>query len=243
MTRMSEPVAPPLGKPTLKSRFGWLSVSLSAFIMSFSATMINVYYALRGAEIVVQPPRHVLLYRDGTGESAVLSVAIRLELINTAKDYGDVLLDTRFIPYPGGPEFIQEGIAQPTFTPDAAEEVKKCTLGSSCIGLDGLLVIQRSDVIMDMPGGSAKALTPYYWLVPYGCQGPSAKCAAFGNFDQAVAKIGSGPLDMRIRLRFQGDGEREIICRGAKIDAAYLTEIGWTQVACDVAEVSKPGLF
>jgi hypothetical protein len=244
MSTQGEPDNDPgSGAPERKRRFAWLSISLSAFIMSFTTAMINVYYALRSSEVVVQPPRHVLLYRDGEGEQAVLSAAVRLELINTAKDYGDVLLETRLVPFPGEPAFVQEGVAQPAFTPDSAKAVSDCALGSSCVGLDGLVVIQRSDVIMDMPGGSAKALTPYFWIVPYGCEGDQAKCAAYGNFDQAVSRLAAKPINLQIKLRFQNDGERDIICRGGKLDAEYLRDVGWTQLACEEAAVTKPGLF
>ncbi len=231
------------GKTEPRRRFAWVTLSLSAFIMSLTATLINVFYAVQGSEITIQPPRQILLYRDGEGENSVLSAAIRLELINTAKDYGDVLLGARLAPSPEGPEFLQEGLAQPAFTAKAEEEAANCELGASCTGLNGLVVIQRSDIIMDMPAGSARALTPYFWLVQHSCEGAAQKCRAFSDFDRAVAELARKPLDIRLRVKFQNDGEREITCRGAKIDAEYLREIGWTQVACTEAKVTGDSLF
>lgn len=226
-----------------KRRFAWVTLSLSAFIMSLTATLINVFYAVQGSEITIQAPRQILLYRDGEGENSVLSVAMRLELINTAKDYGDVLLGANFLPRRDGPQFLQEGLAQPVFTIKADEEAANCELGASCTALPGMLVIQRGDFIMDMPAGSARALTPYFWLVQHSCEGAGKACKTYADFDDAVAELAKGPLDMRLRVRFQNDGEREIICRGAKIDADYLKDIGWTQVACTESKVTGDRWF
>jgi len=226
-----------------KRRFAWVTLSLSAFLMSLTATLINVFYSVQGSEIAVQVPRQVLLYRDGTGENSVLSVAIRLELINTAKDYGDVLLGATLAPRPDGPQFLQEGLAQPVFVADAEAEAGNCELGASCTPLPGLLVIQRSDSIMDMPAGSARALTPYFWLVQHSCEGPARACETYSDFDRVVSELAKAPLAMRLRVKFQNDGEREIVCQGPKIDADYLKEIGWTQVTCTEGKVTGDGLF
>jgi hypothetical protein len=226
-----------------KRRFGWMSLSLSAFVMSLTATLINVFYAVQGSEIVIQPPRQVLLYRDGEGENSVLSVAMRLELINTSSNYGDVLLGMEISPRPGAPGFVQEGLAQLAFTEDGHAQAANCELGAHCTGHPGLLVIQRSDNIMDLPAGAARALTPYFWLVDATCKGPREQCGGHSDFDRSVEALSRQPLEMRLRVKLQNDGEREILCRGGKIDAAYLREIGWTQLACTQASVSGDTLF
>lgn len=226
-----------------KQRFRWITLSLSAFMMSLTATLINVFYAVQGAEIVVQPPKQVLLYRDGEGENSVLSAAMRLELINTSSSYGDVLLGMTIAPTADGPSFGQEGLAQLAAAPDGRTRAENCELGAHCTGHDGLLVIQRNDSIMDMPAGSARALTPYFWLVGSTCEGSKETCTAYANFDRAVDVLSRKPLEMRVRLKLQNDGEREIVCGAGPLDAAYLRDIGWTQLACTQATVSGDTWF
>lgn len=228
---------------TVKRRFGWVSISLSAFIMSLTATLISAYYGFQGAEVVVQSPERILLYRDGVGESSILSMAVRTEMINTASGYGDVLLDASLVPARGAPAFSQEGLVTPAFTQNAEEAAKGCELGASCIGLPGLLLVHRSDQVMDLPSGAARAIVPYFWLSPSSCEGEEAACARFATFDQAVSALAERPLEIRMRLRFHSDGERELTCRSSKLDAAYLREIGWTQLGCTEAAVSGDPLF
>ena len=67
--------------PTLKIE---QSLSLAAFVMSLTIAAINAAYALRGAEIAVDPPAQLILYRDGSGEQSVLTAAVRLSMINVA---------------------------------------------------------------------------------------------------------------------------------------------------------------
>ena len=230
--------------PAIRRRFAWLSISLSAFIMSLAATLINVFYAAQGAEIVVQPARQILLYRDGESDGAVLAAAMRIELINTASNYGDVLVRSQLVGGKDGPVFAQEGLAQPAFTDQAQDAAANCELGARCVAQQGLIVIQRSDSIMDLPAGSARALSPFFWLVEHSCEGGTKGCEDYADFDRAVDVLSSGDgLDLRVRLTFHDDGEREISCRTGRIDAGYLREIGWTQLACIESTVSGDTLF
>jgi hypothetical protein len=220
-----------------RKRFGWMSISVAAFMMSATATGLNIYYALKGSEITVQKPRHVLLYRDGEGENAVLSVAMRLEAINTASDYGDVILDTRLSISDGSAQFAHEGQASPAFTANAEEAAAKCGIGQSCIGTNGLVVVQRSDQIMDLSGGAAKAFTPYFWLIKNSCDQAAADCARWDDFDSASEILASDAPEFRVHINFQKDGDRTIICTTPQVDREYLTEFGWTQLPCLEAQV------
>ena len=226
-----------------KRRFAFMSISLSAFIMSATATLISAFYGLQGAEIVVQPAKHVLLYRDGEGEYSVLSVALRTDLINASSGYGDILLDAQLKPVRQGPSFSYEGMVTPVFTATAEEAAKGCELGANCSPLPGLLLVHRNGQVTDLPSGSARALMPYFWLSKSSCSGGAAGCERFANFDKAVETLAAGPVEIRMILRFHSDGEREILCRGSKIDADYLRDVGWTQIPCTAAKVSGAPLL
>ena len=211
--------------------FGWMSISVAAFVMSVSATAINVYYGLQGSEVTIREPRHVLLYRDGQGASSVLAVAVRFDAINTASDYGDVVLDTELAIGSSEGRFALEGAASPSFTVDAEAAAADCGLGQSCVANQGLVVVQRSDEIMDLPGGAAKVFTPFFWLIRDSCNGSEMECEPWSDFETSARRLGSAP-EFRLHLRFQQDGERTIICRTKAIDFGYLVDIGWTQLPC-----------
>lgn len=216
---------------------GWISISLAAFIMSATTTLLNTYFALQGSEISIQKPQHVLLYRDGVGENAVLSVAMRLEAINTASSYGDVVLDTHLSVGQGRESFAQEGQASPAFTTNAQVAAQRCPLDQSCVIADGLIVVQRNDQIMDLPGGAAKALTPYFWLVEQSCSGAQNDCARWRDFTSASQGLQQWPITFRVKINFRKDGERTIVCVTPPLDGEYLADIGWTQLPCTEARV------
>ena len=220
---------------TRKRWYQHMTLSLSAFIMSLTMTAISAFYALRGSEVDVQPPSSVLLYRDGEGANAVLSFAVRLPMINGAADYGDLLLGAELEPRGGEARLKYQALAEPVFTKGAKEAAEKCALGVRCLPYDGLLVMENSDQILDVPAGSAKSPYLTFTAAEWACAGD--RCKDYATFDQAVARIASAPLDMVIRLSFNEDGDRRIICRGTPIQADYLRKVGWLNVACVNAEV------
>lgn len=223
--------------------FGWMSISVAAFIMSATATGINIYYAFQGSEIAIQEPDSVLLYRDGEGEAAVLSVAMRIEAVNTAGGYGDVVQETSLSVGNSPARFAQQGQASPTFSANADELAGKCGLGQSCVANEGLVVVQRSDEIMDLAGGSAKAFTPFYWLVNQNCEGSRSDCRRWKNFTAAAPLISGRAPEFRMHVRLQEDGERTITCVTRQIDFDYLESVGWTQIPCVETRVEGAPLF
>ena len=246
MTREKKPAANPADKEPPRGLRRWqgrISLSLSAFIMSLAITLINAFYAVQGAEMVVRAPKQVLLYRDGEGADSVLAVTVRTDLINAAGGYGDVLLEAELKPAPGAPAFDYQGLVNPVFTSAAEQKAASCELGARCVGLPGLLIVERSDQVIDMPGGAARAINLSFPIADWNCTTQSSACARFGSFDKAVDAIGRGPLDIRIILHFHADGDREILCRGGRINAEYLRKVGWISLSCDDREVSGEGLF
>lgn len=224
--------APPrrrIWKPTLAQ---------AGFIMSVTLALINVYYAVRGSVMVVHPPKQIILYRDGEGDRAVLMLALRLETINAAdSSHGDVLTNATIKPARGEPEFAYGGTIKPVFTSDT-DAGQKCSVETRCVALKGLLAIEQQDEILSIPGGGVLGTTLVYPLTGWNCGGAKAACARFETFPAAVTAIAGKPLDVRIKLSFYGDGNRELRCRTRPVDARYLTTSGWTTMSCTEASVS-----
>jgi hypothetical protein len=220
-----------------------ITLSMSAFMMSLTVTLLSTYYGLRGAEIVVQTPEQVLIYRDGEGDRSVLTFVVRLPMINAAADYGDLMLEANLRPGPQAPWFKYQALVQPVFTDKALKAIDKCDLEARCIARPGLFVTERSDEILDIPAGAARSRYFAFTLAEWNCTGSKPACGAFKNYAASAARIGSRPLDVEIEVRFHGDGKRRIHCLGGKIDTRYLDQIGWVSLACETRSVEGGGFL
>lgn len=208
------------------------SLSLAAFVMSLGITLINVYYAMRGSEIAVDQPRQIILYRDGEGAASVLTAAVRVDAINIADGYGDVLKDARLSFDGGRSDFDFQGTIKTVFVGDSKATIPPCELGLRCLTLPGLYVIERSDEILDLPSGAARGFHLSFPAVEWNCRGATQTCGAMGSFDDALRRMGDRDLTARIRLRFHSDGVRTLTCQVARLDIAYLSKVGWVSVPC-----------
>lgn len=213
-----------------------VTLSLSAFVMSLGATLLSIYYGLQGSEIVVRPPEQVLLYRDGDGDKAVLGFAVQVPMINTAANHGDLLVDVEVKPTRGDARFAFSSLVRPVFTATAAKAAESCDLEARCLGLPGLLVIERPEEIVDVPGGAARSPFFGFALVDWNCVGKA--CENASDFKRAVRWLEARPLDITIELKFNSDGRRAIRCTGGRIDAAYLRDFGWSSLSCASTKVS-----
>jgi len=215
-----------------------ITIGAAGFFLAVMLAAINAFAALRGSVIVVQPPEQAILYRDGVGDKAVLTMAMRLATINAAdSQHGDVLMGASIAPIAGGPSFKFAGTVKPVFTndPDAAS---KCDIGARCITLPGLLAIEQGDEIIDIPGGAVRSPYLTYPITDWNCDGNDKACAQFGTFDEAVTAIAKGPSRFAVSVNFYSDGKRRITCEGRKIDLAYLRKTGWMTVSCKKTDVS-----
>jgi len=220
-------------KPTLRLEE---SLSLAAFLMSLSITLINIYYAMRGAEIAVDPPAQLILYRDGSGEASVLTAAVRLDMINVADGYGDVLKTASMSLDGDHSRFEYEGTVRTVFS-GADQKAPDCELGLRCLELPGLYVIERSDEILDMPSGAAKAFTLSFPVVSWNCAGAhTSSCGRFASFPKSVAALPAKGLSVTIALRFHSDGERKLTCKTGAPDRNYLQKVGWISLPCEIAK-------
>lgn len=200
--------------------------------MSLSITLINVYYSMRGSEIAVDPPAQLILYRDGAGEASVLTAAARLEMINTSDGYGDVLKDATISLDGRGTGFDFQGTVRTVLASNAAQATPDCELGLRCLTLPGLFVVERSDEILEMPAGAARAFNLSFPLVQWNCAGKESRCGRFDSFAKSVAALPAGGLSATVRLRFHSDGQRTLRCATGALNLDYLQKVGWISVPC-----------
>lgn len=208
------------------------SLSLAAFVMSLGITLINVYYAMRGSEIAVDQPRQIILYRDGDGAASVLTAAVRVDAINVADGYGDVLKDASLSFDSGRASFDYQGTIKTVFVGESKAASPPCELGLRCLTLPGLFVVERSDEILDVPSGAARAYQLTFPAVQWNCRGADPRCSAFGSFADSARLLDGRDLSVRVKLRFHSDGARTLECRAARFDAAYLAKVGWVSIPC-----------
>ncbi len=234
---------------SVKERERWykqITIGAAGFFLAVSLAAINAISATRGSVIVVQPPQQVTLYRDGEGDKAVLTLAVRVAMINAAdSSNGDVLMDARLSPVPGGPMFGYGGTMKPVFTDNP--DVDKCDVGARCVAMKGLLAIEQTDEIIDVPGGTVRGPYLYYPVAGWNCveaKGkPSATCGQFADFNAAVDTLAAKPLSVRIEIDLFQDGKRQIYCTTSPINAGYLKEKGWTTLSCETAKVTGAPWF
>lgn len=208
------------------------SLSLAAFVMSLTITLINVYYSMRGSEIAVDQPAQLILYRDGSGDASVLTAAIRLDMINVSDGYGDVLKKASLSIDRGGTTFEYQGSIKTVFTSGADETAPDCELGVRCIQLPGLYIVERSDEILDTPSGTARAFHLSFPLVSWNCAGPAKACDRFGAFSRSIDALPDRRLSTTVRLNFHSDGSRRLSCRTGPLNFDYLSKVGWITVPC-----------
>lgn len=218
------------------------SLAVSAFAMSLVITLISAFDALRGSEIVVLAPDQVLIYRDGEGEASVMSMAMRLEMINSASTHGDVLVEATLQPRQGGPKFRYQSLVRPVFA-DMREAPTDCALGSRCLTLPGLYLIETFDEIVAMAGGSARATFLSFPVTEWNCEGTPEQCRSYATFDEAATVMGAEPIDVAVTLFFHSDGRRTVRCRTVGADVAYMRRAGWLAVPCSETQISDPPLL
>jgi hypothetical protein len=212
-------------KASLRSK---ITLSLAAFIMSMTITIINAYSSLRGSDIVV----------DGNGINSVLSFATRFDMINASADHGDVLLEASLRVGTKGPVFAHSAAVKPVFTGRSKEAAGNCALDMRCIALTGLLIVEQPDAMIDLGGGAARTISLAFPAAAWNCKGPAEQCARYGSFEKAITAIGAQPLDLNFIINFNSDGHRRIICRGKTPNADYLGKFGWISLACDQRSIS-----
>ena len=207
------------------------SMSIAAFVMSLSATLLSVYYGLRGSDMAVDPPAQLILYRDGEGEASVLTAAVRLEMINLADGYGDVLKDASISLDGGRTHYDYQGTIRTVLANNSTEK-PGCDSGLRCVDLPGLHVIETTDEILDTPAGAARAFNFSFPLVGWNCTGTDKGCSRFEAFEKSAAAVSTKGVAATIKVRFHSDGERTLRCETGALNLDYLRKVGWISVPC-----------
>lgn len=234
----------------VQRRGRWLSVpqenvvAFGALILSLVVALINVYYAVRGPEVVIQPAHQVILYRDGEGDAAILSIAVPVMMINAASaDHGDVMVEATLKLGPDGDSYPYQTLVLPIFTQDAPAAREKCEVGTRCIVFGDLVLVERTGEIIDVPGGSAKSRFLSFHLTPPACDGPRPVCDRYPDFRAAVTRLKGKPLTLVVQLDFHSDGKRVLTCKIPRLDLSYLLREGWTALACKGGTVTGDRFF
>ena len=241
-----QPTAPPEGAARKRRRrVRWItqeSVGAAALLLSLSLAGVNAWQALRGSDIVVPiPPDTIILYRDQGPRSASLSMAVRVPLVNRAgADYGDVVTRVHAeIQHAGEREparFAYTSVVEPIFTDrDAAELRRNCDMHVRCVAGEGFLATERLQALVDLPGGASRDQNFGFWLDGTYCEPQRPPCAAYSDFDSALAALYSAPFTVRIQLEFSSERRREATC-SIRINAAqrdFLVRRGWLNLACE----------
>lgn len=217
----------------------WLTLGTAGFTLSVTLALINAYYAARGSEIILQPAEQVILYRDGEGERAVLTLAMRLAMINAADSaHGDVLMKASVRAGGRRASFGYSSEIKPVFSSTEAKP-EDCPFGSRCVALPGLVAIEQGDQILDIPGGAVRSHYLAFPLIDWNCEGRD--CASFTDFTSAARTLAGRPLDATVEVSFFSDGNRRMRCLAKPIDLAYLTKNGWMSMRCGMATVKGGG--
>lgn len=217
----------------------------ASFMLSLAVFSVAGLNAFRGSQMVVLPVEQVLLYRDGVGDRATLSMALPVKMINAAgRDYGDVMVDAQVTIAPKRPggalQFGLQTFVEPVFALDPNGPSPVCSYDVRCVALKGTWIIERPAALLDVPGSSSRTQWLGFRLESALCKGDSARCAQFYNFDSATRALGTGAgLRFDATLAFHGDGTFKVSCivneanqggRAAIID--YLRSRGWTNLTC-----------
>jgi hypothetical protein len=244
---------------TARWRIAEAGAAIAAFLLSLGVFMLGGLQSLRGSEIVVLPPDHIILYRDAPAEDqGVLVVAAETGLINTAApDYGDVAARA-YLSVQGaeGLRFPHEARVEPVYVRPDEDRQSACPVDARCIvptpmggqapenANSALLVIERRRDLLVVPGGSGRSSWMSFSLSD--CRGEEGSCHAFRNFSGSLAELRSLPDPVfQITLDFHSDGSKTATCglegRGPEDRAAFfnfLEERGWAVLRC--REFSSP---
>jgi len=241
-----------IGQPRSRLR-QWISqfdmIALSALVLSLMMAVINAYYFLRHAEIVVEPPSQILLYIDGDVEKneGSLVAAVQLPMINTAgSDHGDLLTNAS-LELSTGQHFAMESIIEPTFVNN--DQKTDCELGFRCVRTGQLFVKQDYNAVFDLPGGLASARFINFPIHNFNCtesasatkQDNGQGCEALSGLRAGLGGFPTKRKPITIHVEFVGDGQREISCdieaMTNELREAALAS-GWLVLNCENGEVT-----
>jgi hypothetical protein len=248
------PSGPP---PRARRRFWPGSISeagaaFATFALSLTVFSVAGLNAIRGPEITLIAPERMLLYREGEGDAATLTLALNAGIINEASgEFGDVMTgaELSFAPPADKParfglgalvELVNSPVPRAQRAEWVSAQVRSCDVGVRCVATANALIIEREKRLLDVPGAGSRTEKLGFLLQTNQCAGPAALCAEFDGYRKTLATLKrQGQLRAYVTLRFNRDGEKRLACFGSvdprKIDAVYgyLEDNGWATFACE----------
>ena len=210
-------------------------IALSALMLSVVMALINAYFVLRHAEIVVTPPKQVLLYIDGDTETGTASLvaAVRMPMVNTSgQDHGDLLSEAK-LSLAQGTSFLMESAIEPVFV-DKDQETS-CEVGFRCVRHGQLFVKQDYNAVFDLPGGQASARYISFPVHSFNCQGDQSVCKYYSGVEASLDALPDQFAQIEVHLSFVGDGERVVACELEEFSKDLrqaVLDYGWLALDC-----------
>lgn len=243
---MKSPDAPHKPSPREEERevFKRLSVEVTAeaviagaaLILSLTTAGAQLYLAMRGPVIDALPIDRVMLYQDANKYGAVLVLAARTTLINTASpDYGDIVEKAEMTvrPQTGGPvTFPFDTVIKAHLVDNSAQAAAKCEVDARCIPLEGLVIDDRNERLVDLPGGKARMDFLTFAMKSRPCKGAAADCARFKDFDSAVNTLNGQPLSLSLSLKFHSAKAATLACKTRPVSGDTLRTTRWLSFSC-----------
>jgi hypothetical protein len=211
-------------------------VAASAFLLSLSIALVQVWLALRGPVISARPIDRAIVYRDSTGSGAAMEMAVRLTLFNSAAgDYGDLVeravLQLRASGM-GDVAFPFESTVQAHMVDDPKHAPDRCDVDSQCLALGSLVIVDHGNRLIAVPGGQARSDFLAFGLTQSGCRGAAADCAHFRDFDTAAGWLDGKPVTAVLQLTFHRSHRRALPCTSQPLRPGYLQRNQWISFAC-----------
>lgn len=223
-------------------RINEAGVALAALLVSVTVIGVNAYNHRRGSQIVVLQPEQVVLYRTTGGSDSNLWLAVQTQMVNTAREYGDVVVRASAVVHredlPEG-RFAYSNVVEPIMSPQVDKALQNCPQGARCLPATGFYVIERPKRLLDIPGGSSRTEYLAFQLESFNCKPTGAYCSNFANYAGAMKALRrGGSLEVSVDLQLQFDGTKTLRCvlpddpgrRTVILD--YLDEKGWAQPEC-----------
>lgn len=226
-------------------RLSEAGVALAALLVSLTVLGVNFYTYRRGSEMVVLQPEQIVFYRepDGQGGPGSLWLAVQVQMVNAARDHGDVVVrasaqvDGRTR---RGGAFAFNAMVEPVLTSNVNRALQNCPEAARCLPATGFYVIERPKRLLDVPGGSSRTEFMAFQLEAVNCKSEGdGACLQFSDYPTAMAFLrGQQTADFLFDIEFQFDGTKTMQCalpsdpvgRAAIFD--YIDRKGWAMPAC-----------
>ncbi|HEY3815059.1 MAG TPA: hypothetical protein VGL66_17715 [Caulobacteraceae bacterium] len=205
-------------------------IAAGAFILALTTSLTQVYLAVRGPVISMLPIDSMVLYTD----SGVLQAALHVTMTNSASaDYGDLVERADLsLKAPSGRwvRFPLDSTAQIHLVDDSQKVVDRCDPTLRCLPFKGMVVVDRNDKLLALPGGATRAdyLTFDLWT----CRGAAVDCAYFKNFNTTGAALDHRSLNAKVDFVFHRARNQTLTCVTRPVDGARLEKIAWLSFPC-----------